>query len=354
MSRHDEPGTIVIGTGANKRVVQPAGGSVRSEFLTNKPSTKTKTKKDDSDTKKGKQTFKSKFFYGGSEGVDESVDKKDKKYNVEGEHKLSSQFRYLVDKYYGGTKEGAERFAKTSQGQVLLGYLQNVPYTRGGGLGLLDEEMSEKLGSLDLDVVSNLRDMDDSNLLKTKNMPISFIRNDPYRGFTGPFNSEQFKKFNEFLYASRPELYAKARPFSSGRALPNLIRAGVNPLGVMATSAANTILNQLGKDPIEMSKPFRGIAEDNEYIEGLFSGDIQPLDPNLFANLPMDKRVDTGGVNEVAQSIINNQMQQEEEGEGEFDITQFDQDSFIPGFGFPFVDPSLFNLDGTGITGLEV
>ena len=47
-------------------------------------------------------------------------------------------------------------------------------------------------------------------------------------------------------------------------------------------------------------------------------------------------------------------MQQEEEGEGEFDITQFDPDSFIQGFGFPFVDPSLFNLDGTGITGLQI
>ena len=348
MSRHTEKGKIFIG-GRNFGGENVGGQDITKGITTNKNNKKTKTKKDDSDTKKGKQTFRSKFVYGGSEGVDESVNKKDKKYNVEGEHKLSSQFRYLADKYYGGDQEA---LAKTSQGQVLLGYLQNVPYTRGGGLGLLDEEMSEKLGSLDLDVVSNLRDMDDPNLLKTKNMPISFIRNDPSRGFTGPFNSEQFRKFNEFLYASRPELYAKARPFSSGRALPNLIRAGVNPLGVMATSAANTILNQLGKDPIEMSKPFRGIAEDNEYIEGLFSGDIKPLNPNLFANLPIDERVDTGGVNDVAQFMIDNQTPVEEE--DEFDTVQFDPDSFIQGFGFPFVDPSLFNLDGTGITGLQI
>ena len=346
MSRHNTPGKIVIGSGTSERTVQEPGGSIKSEFLTNKPSKKSSTSDQGSGDKK--QTFKSKFVYGGSEGVDESVDKKDKKYNVEGEHKLSSQFRYLADKYYGGNQEA---LAKTSQGQVLLGYLQNVPYTRGGGLGLLDEEMSEKLGSLDLDVVSNLRDMDDPNLLKTKNMPISFIRNDPSRGFTGPFNSEQFRKFNEFLYASRPQLYAKARPFSSGRALPNLIRSGLNPLGVMATSAANTILNQLGEDPIEMSKPFRGIAEDNEYTKGLLSGEIQPLNPNLFENLPIDQRVDSGGVNEAAQSVINNQTQQEG---NEFNTAQFDPDSFIQGFGFPFVDPSLFNLDGTGITGLEV
>ena len=76
------------------------------------------------------------------------------------------------------------------------------------------------------------------------------------------------------------------------------------------------------------------------------------LDQDLFANLPMDERVYSGGVNEAAQSIINNQTQQEEE--DEFDTAQFNPDSFIPGFGFPFVDPSLFNLDGTGITGLEV
>ena len=87
-------------------------------------------------------------------------------------------------------------------------------------------------------------------------------------------------------------------------------------------------------------------------IPPLESEDFLPA--NLFANLPIDERVDSGGVNEVAQSIINNQMQQEEEGEGEFDITQFDPDSFIQGFGFPFVDLSLFNLDGTGITGLQI
>tara|TARA_R100000329_G_scaffold58461_1_gene52760 strand:+ start:216 stop:1238 length:1023 start_codon:yes stop_codon:yes gene_type:complete len=338
---------IVIGSGDNRYTYNPDNPSDTSIPAPDKSDSGSKSSNQGSGNKK--QTFKSKFVYGGSKGVDESVDKKDKKYNVEGEHKLSSQFRYLADKYYGGDQEA---LAKTSQGQVLLGYLQNVPYTRGGGLGLLDEDMQKQLGLLDLDVVSNLEDMDDPNLLKTKNMPISFIRNDPSRGFTGPFNSEQFKKFNEFLYASRPELYGQARPFSSGRALPNLIRAGVNPLGVMATSAANTILNQLGKDPIEMSKPFRGIAEGNEYTEGILSGEIQPLNPNLFANLPIDERVDSGGVNEVAQFIINNQMQQEEE--DEFDTAQFDPDSFIQGFGFPFVDPSLFNLDGTGVTGLEV
>ena len=78
MARHKDKGTIVIGSGPNQRVVQESGGSIKPEFLTNKPSTKTKTKKetedkkkkkffffnkkDDSDTKKSKQTFKSKFL----------------------------------------------------------------------------------------------------------------------------------------------------------------------------------------------------------------------------------------------------------------------------------------------------
>ena len=127
MSSHDTPVKIVIGSGTSKRTVQEPGEGIKSEFLTNKPSTKTKTKKDDSDTKKGKQTFRSKFVYGGSEGVDESVDKKN--YDNPRKHKLRNQFDYLTDKYYGGDQEA---FAKTSQGQVLLGYLQNVDATRGG------------------------------------------------------------------------------------------------------------------------------------------------------------------------------------------------------------------------------
>ena len=96
MARHKDKGTIKIG---NVTVQEPGKGFTAVQ---NTGSNNKKTKKDDSDTKKGKQTFRSKFVYGGSEGVDEDVDKKDKKYNVEGEHKLSSQFRYLADKYYGG------------------------------------------------------------------------------------------------------------------------------------------------------------------------------------------------------------------------------------------------------------
>ena len=62
MSRHTEKGTIVIGSGPNRRVVQEPGGSIKPEFLTNKPSTKTTTKKDDSDTKKGNKRLNQNLF----------------------------------------------------------------------------------------------------------------------------------------------------------------------------------------------------------------------------------------------------------------------------------------------------
>ncbi len=124
--------TIVIGSGDNAYTYNPSNPSDTS-IPAPKSDSKSKTSNKKSDDKKSKQTFRSKFIYGGSEGVDESVKKED--YDNPSKHKLRNQFDYLVDKYYGGTKEGAEEFAKTSQGQVLLGYLQNVDATRGGGRG---------------------------------------------------------------------------------------------------------------------------------------------------------------------------------------------------------------------------
>ncbi len=135
--------------------------------------------------------------------------------------------------------------------------------------------------------------------------------------------------------------YNKARPFSSGALPKTIFDLVTRPVTTIGSGIMGTLDNLGVINRTEKEKP-----------DPLGSYDFLPQ--SLFANLPIDERVDSGGVNEVAQSIINNQMQQEEEGEGEFDITQFDPDSFIPGFGFPFVDPSLFNLDGTGITGLEV
>ena len=285
---------------------------------------------------------------GGGEGsdkdskVNKNVSKKDKKYNREGQHKLSSQFEYLADKYHGGDQVA---FAKTSQGQLLANYLTGVPQTRGGFKGSLDEETQKKLAQL-LPEGLDLTTVED---FKVENLPIDVLR-DPKTGFT----SDQYRQFNEYLYSMRPDLFTEARPFSSGALLPKLVSTAVNPMGVMTRGIVNQGLKLLGKDPLKQKEPFKGIAEDNEYTKGLFNQTISPLNVKVLDVLP-SLPVDQGGVNEAAQSLINIQIPTvADEEEDEFDTAQFDPDSFIPGFGSPFVDPSLFNLDGTGITGLQI
>ena len=339
MSRHNTPGKIVIGSGTSERTVQEPGKgftAVRDTGSSNK-----KTKKDDSDTKKGKQTFRSKFVYGGSKGVDENVDKKD--YDNPSKHKLRNQFDYLTDKYYGGDQEA---FAKTSQGQVLLGYLQNVDATRGGGRGgdvdtLKKIEQAYQAGEISDEDYKTITQAVGGGIEAIRNLPMNVLRNQPELGRTGNFSSTEYFRFNQLLQSQNPMEYNKARPFSSGALPKTIFDLVTRPVTTIGSGIMGTLDNLGVINRTEKEKP-----------DPLGFEDFLPQ--SLFANLPIDERVDSGGVNEVAQSIINNQMQQEEEGEGEFDITQFDPDSFIQGFGFPFVDPSLFNLDGTGITGLQI
>ena len=336
MARHKDKGTIKIG---NVTVQEPGKGFTAVQ---NTGSNNKKTKKDDSDTKKGKQTFRSKFVYGGSEGVDESVDKKN--YDNPRKHKLRNQFDYLTDKYYGGDQEA---FAKTSQGQVLLGYLQNVDATRGGGRGgdvdtLKKIEQAYKAGEISDEDYKTITQAIGGGIEAIRNLPMDVLRNQPeFKNRTGIFSSPEYFRFSQLLQSQNPMEYNKARPFSSGALPKTIFDLVTRPVTTIGSGIMGTLDNLGVINRTEKEKP-----------DPLGSYDFLPQ--SLFANLPIDERVDSGGVNEVAQSIINNQMQQEEEGEGEFDITQFDPDSFIPGFGFPFVDPSLFNLDGTGITGLEV
>ena len=189
-------------------------------------------------------------------------------------------------------------------------------------------------------------DVDD---FRVENLPIKNLRN-PETGLT----SDQYRQFNEYLYSRRPDLFIEARPFSSGDLLPKLVSTAISPVGTMTKGIVNQGLKFLGKDPLKEKEPFKGIAEDNEYTKGLFNQTISPLDTRVLDVLP-SLPVDQGGVNDAAQSLINVQIPTVEDEEGdEFDTAQFDPDSFIQGFGIPFVDPSLFNLDGTGITGLEI
>ena len=336
MSRHTEKGTIVIGSGPNQRTVQEPGGGIKSEFLTNKPSKKSSTSDQGSGDKK--QTFKSKFVYGGSKGVDENVDKKD--YDNPSKHKLRNQFDYLTDKYYGGDQEA---FAKTSQGQVLLGYLQNVDATRGGGRGgdvdtLKKIEQAYQAGEISDEDYKTITQAVGGGIEAIRNLPMNVLRNQPELGRTGIFSSPEYFRFNQLLQSQNPMEYNKARPFSSGALPKTIFDLVTRPVTTIGSGIMGTLDNLGVINRTEKEKP-----------DPLGFEDFLPQ--SLFANLPIDERVDSGGVNEAAQSIINNQTQQEG---NEFNTAQFDPDSFIQGFGFPFVDPNLFNLDGTGITGLEV
>ena len=277
-------------------------------------------------------------LYGGGAGSIEGYDPKDPKYNLEGQHPLSQQFVRLADKYYGGDQEA---FAQSSQGQVLLNYLQDVPYTKGGLLGLPTQELEEKLAGLDLDIFDkDILMGEDYEPFKTKNIPVGQIRNQPDLNRLGPLSSEDYKKFNEFLYATRPDLYAKARPFSSGKLPATIIKLLANPTSTFAKGIANSLLNLAGKDPLKEKEPFKGLATDNQFIDQLnYEG--FPLDSNLSALIqPLD--TNQGGMNDVAQAVINQNVtpvidpaldplitaQLLEENLPEGGINTFDPDSF--------------------------
>ena len=328
------------------KVVQ--GDDGRFTAVRNTSSNKNNNKNKNSDNNKGsraKGILASIGFRG--RNVDESVDKKADKYNVPGEHKLSSQFRRLADKYYGGDQK---EFAKTSQGQVLLRALEGTPYTRGGGLGNISEDLKNKLTGLQVVNPSNLTDpsmvlsedqdnffksgKDAGDFLKVSQMQptINYLR-DPRRG---ALTSDEYRQLNEYLYATRPDLYGQARPFSSGRIIPDLLKSGIfNPAGMVARGVINAGMNLAGKEPLQKSKPFQGILgkegtfqyalRENvldpetgelflpDYIPGYTKASqadqiIQPISSELFENLePLD--TDQGGMNDVAQAVVNqNQM----------------------------------------------
>ena len=255
-----------------------------------------------------------KILYGDSKGSIEGYDPENIKYNLEGQHPLSQQFVRLADKYYNGDQEA---FANTSQGQVLLNYLQDVPYTKGGLLGLPTQEPTNKKEGLNLDVTSEdvLLGEDEtpfetpigSDITKLRFQP-NFSKSTDVGKRLGALTSDEYKKFNEFLYATRPDLYAKARPLSSGK-LPNeILKYLISPTSTIGKGIINSLLTAAGKDPLKEKKPFTGITTDNPFIDQLrggdFGGEIFPLDPNLSSLIqPLD--TDKGGMNEVAQAVIN-------------------------------------------------
>ena len=307
---------IVIGSGDNAYTYNPSNPSDTSIPAPDKSDSGSKSSNQGSGDKK--QTFKSKFVYGGSKGVDESVDKKN--YDNPSKHKLRNQFDYLTDKYYGGDQEA---FAKTSQGQVLLGYLQNVDATRGGGRGadvdtLKKIEQAYQAGEISEEDYKTITQAVGGGIEAIRNLPMNVLRNQPELNRTGIFSSPEYFRFSQLLQSQNPMEYNKARPFSSG-ALPktifDLVTRPVTTIGGGIMDSLDTlgVINRTEKE-----KPDPLDFEDF-------------LPQSLFANLPIDERVDSGGVNEVAQSIINNQapvLPPEEDV-----VTINPEDMVIPGFG---------------------
>jgi hypothetical protein len=261
-------------------------------------------------------------LYGGGAGSIENYQKllEEGAYDIEGQHPLSQQFVRLADKYYGGD---VEKFAQSSQGQVLLNYLQDVPYTKGGLLGLPTQELADKFEDLGLNVLTEkVLTGDDSDPFKT---PIgsditklryqpNFSRSTDVDKRLGALTSDEYKKFNEYLYATRPDLYAQARPLSSGKLPASVIKFLMSPTTDFGKGIANSLLKATGKDPLKEKEPFKGIATDNPFIKALTDSggaygdqlDFKYLNPALDPNLSsLIQPLDQGGMNDVAQAVIN-------------------------------------------------
>lgn len=232
-------------------------------------------------------------LYSGGAGSIEGYDPENTQYNLEGQHPLSQQFVRLADKYYGGDQEA---FAQSSQGQVLLNYLQDVPYTKGGLLGSPTQELADKMNQIG-DLEGLFTDTDENIVDVIKSNPFAQFRNQPDLNRFGPLTSEDYKKFNEFLFATRPDLYAKARPFQSGKLPATIAQLFINPTSTFTKGIANSFLKAAGKDPLKENEPFKGTATDNQFLT-----DGQTLNPNL---LSLIQPLDQGGMNDVAQAVIN-------------------------------------------------
>jgi len=252
-------------------------------------------KKDDSDTNKGNRTasIKKDGILAGigfrGRDVDESVDKKN--YDDPRSSNLRNQFDYLSDKYYGGSKED---FAKTSQGQVLLNYLSGVPATKGGFLGG-DLDVGDRI--LESDKVSDenkkiLKQAFFGNVDAIKNLGtnediLKQLRNQPEINRTGLLTSPEYQRLNQLILNIQPDAYAKARPIQSGKGLGQLFEKFV---------------------PAYIKGPFSNLMPEGA-TGGLNSDEY--LDQDLLNLLePLD--TDQGGMNDVAQAVVNqNQMPSE-------------------------------------------
>ena len=352
MAKHDDKGTVKIGSRTiqqgSKGTSKPPPSSTQSRRVKDvQQKNLQKTKREINEAIENRQkdldrqaNIKDDGILAGigfrGQDVDRTVEKEN--YKDPRKHKLRNQFDYLTDKYYGGD---AKAFAKTSQGQALLGYLSGVSADRGGGRGGDTQALQQGLMGTDLagrNIGPQFTRTQGSATQRARINPITAfdIRNlnipQVRQNFTtgGIEDTAAFKRFNEALQVLAPQAYAEARPFSSGQGIGNLIEQGAGFVPGLGT-ASRFIGNLLPQ------RATGGLSPD-EY-----------LDQDLFKNLPMDERVDSGGVNEAAQFIINNQtpvLPPEEDV-----VTINPEDMVIPGFGIegPANNIGLIPLGG-GVT----
>lgn len=205
-----------------------------------------------------------------------------------GEHKLSKQYKKLAAKY---DKKGKD-FSQTTQGQMLLGYLKNVPHDRGGNLGAPDKTYGTGIfkdykGEADrqdlLKTVKEAGTKDAAGILKAAQENVDIYR--------GNLADNQYFNWRQQLYQANPEAYEKAFPWSSGKGVQKLM----TPVTSFIADAGKDMLNTLG---LSKKKP----------VEDTTVTDFQRIDPSLYWNIANNQVPDnqSGIVNANLQGVVPN------------------------------------------------
>ena len=213
-------------------------------------------------------------LYGGSTGSIEGYNPEN--YNEAGQHPLSEQFVRLADKYYGGDQE---EFAQSSQGQVLLNYLQDVPANKGGLMGLENPDILEKAidqTSLFDEELTMDKDKYDQPV---KSDIVNLIKNSA--AVRERLTSPQYVQYLQMLQNRYPDIYSEVRPVQSGKALTELFKKVI---------------------PSYISGPLSNLIPQEE--PAFFEPENAPLGLELLP-LIQSLGTDQGGMNDVAQAVIN-------------------------------------------------
>jgi len=206
--------------------------------------------------KKKTKTFMQTIM-GGGVGGDLSVEKED--FEAPGKHKARVMHDYMLAKYGKG-------WLDTTQGQDSIHQLHGIAASKGGGRGLLDASILDKIPEIrDKYLLGDPKDMT-IDMLKTKNFPVAEIRDQPELGRHGPLTSDEYFKVTQMLFNKYPEKYKKARPWASGAAIPAIGKALISPMATVGTGILNALTGKKEKK-----------------LDPIFTG--EPLDPKLFYDL---------------------------------------------------------------------